>query len=319
MDASFLTRQRRERAIYANYLDQTQKLQGGCLSGNVSYGSIGGYSVNLAAGSQLVCKDSCVNITCPVVTEPVYTPPSGLPAVSLWFDPSDTDYYTTAAGEITAFTDKSGNGNNGTAYRTQFAVNPINGLGTVRFVGSNNNVGTAQYMKVLTSNFNDATITYALVVRWNSGSSGFMGTDTPGLHGRGVGVSGGNIQVIYNNNFEVMSPAFPLTAGQPFVLVCQFSNGPNNNLTPGEIRISVNGVLQSYERNQQPPDNSQGLNFGCWNPTNTGNVNFDMGEALVYTSQLTTLERQKVEGYLAWKWGLEGSLPSGHPYKNAAP
>ena len=28
---------------------------------------------------------------------------------------------------------------------------------------------------------------------------------------------------------------------------------------------------------------------------------------------------QEVEGYLAHKWGLEGSLPSGHPYENAAP
>ena len=25
------------------------------------------------------------------------------------------------------------------------------------------------------------------------------------------------------------------------------------------------------------------------------------------------------EGYLAWKWGLQGNLPSGHPYKNSAP
>jgi hypothetical protein len=28
---------------------------------------------------------------------------------------------------------------------------------------------------------------------------------------------------------------------------------------------------------------------------------------------------QKAEGYLAHKWGLEGSLPVGHPYKSVAP
>ena len=28
---------------------------------------------------------------------------------------------------------------------------------------------------------------------------------------------------------------------------------------------------------------------------------------------------EKAEGYLAWKWGLVSNLPSGHPYKNAAP
>lgn len=27
----------------------------------------------------------------------------------------------------------------------------------------------------------------------------------------------------------------------------------------------------------------------------------------------------KDEGYLAWKWGLQGNLPNNHPYKNAAP
>jgi hypothetical protein len=29
--------------------------------------------------------------------------------------------------------------------------------------------------------------------------------------------------------------------------------------------------------------------------------------------------RQLLEGYLAWKWGLVGALPAGHPYKNVAP
>jgi hypothetical protein len=30
-------------------------------------------------------------------------------------------------------------------------------------------------------------------------------------------------------------------------------------------------------------------------------------------------ERNLVEGYLAWKWGLQANLPADHPYKNAAP
>ncbi len=29
--------------------------------------------------------------------------------------------------------------------------------------------------------------------------------------------------------------------------------------------------------------------------------------------------REKIEGYMAWRWGNEGDLPTGHPYKNAAP
>ena len=36
-----------------------------------------------------------------------------------------------------------------------------------------------------------------------------------------------------------------------------------------------------------------------------------------YNSSLDT--RQRLEGYAAWKWGLQALLPSGHPYKSAAP
>lgn len=44
-----------------------------------------------------------------------------------------------------------------------------------------------------------------------------------------------------------------------------------------------------------------------------------ISEILAYTSTLSTLDRQKVEGYLAWKWGLQSSLDASNPYKNAAP
>jgi hypothetical protein len=42
----------------------------------------------------------------------------------------------------------------------------------------------------------------------------------------------------------------------------------------------------------------------------------NVGEILFYNSTLSTQNFQLVEGYLAWKWGLQASLPSSHPYKN---
>jgi hypothetical protein len=42
-------------------------------------------------------------------------------------------------------------------------------------------------------------------------------------------------------------------------------------------------------------------------------------EIAYYNSVLTTTNRQLMEGYLAWKWGLQANLPSGHPHKSAAP
>ena len=49
------------------------------------------------------------------------------------------------------------------------------------------------------------------------------------------------------------------------------------------------------------------------------NYNGDISEIVVLSSATATADRQIVEGYLAWKWGLQGNLPANHPYKNAAP
>lgn len=42
-------------------------------------------------------------------------------------------------------------------------------------------------------------------------------------------------------------------------------------------------------------------------------------EIIVSPSVWSSSQRQIVEGYAAWKWGLQANLPSNHPYKSAAP
>jgi hypothetical protein len=44
-----------------------------------------------------------------------------------------------------------------------------------------------------------------------------------------------------------------------------------------------------------------------------------INELIFYSVTLTTTQRQQVEGYLAWKWGLVGFLPASHPFKNSPP
>ena len=41
----------------------------------------------------------------------------------------------------------------------------------------------------------------------------------------------------------------------------------------------------------------------------------DIAEIIYYSVSLSNPQREQVEGYLAWKWGLKASLPSSHPYK----
>jgi hypothetical protein len=42
-------------------------------------------------------------------------------------------------------------------------------------------------------------------------------------------------------------------------------------------------------------------------------------EAILIDGLPSTTDRQKLEGYLAWKWGLEADLPVDHPYKTTPP
>jgi hypothetical protein len=44
-----------------------------------------------------------------------------------------------------------------------------------------------------------------------------------------------------------------------------------------------------------------------------------VAEVIVYSTTPTAQQRQQIEGYLAWKWGLVASLPASHPYKNYPP
>ena len=55
-------------------------------------------------------------------------------------------------------------------------------------------------------------------------------------------------------------------------------------------------------------------------PVKIGN-GFDLkfSELLIFKDKLSSADEQKIEGYLAHKWGLNGDLPSSHTYKSVAP
>jgi trimeric autotransporter adhesin len=52
---------------------------------------------------------------------------------------------------------------------------------------------------------------------------------------------------------------------------------------------------------------------------NANGMNGKMSEVVMVSSTLPTDDRQKLEGYLAWKWGLTANLPVDHPYKTTPP
>jgi hypothetical protein len=48
-------------------------------------------------------------------------------------------------------------------------------------------------------------------------------------------------------------------------------------------------------------------------------LNGFISEMVATSALLSTADRQRLEGYLAWKWGLQANLPAGHPFRNNPP
>lgn len=67
-----------------------------------------------------------------------------------------------------------------------------------------------------------------------------------------------------------------------------------------------------------PPTMTGDMQLGGY-VTGTYGMQGDICEVLAFDRALSDTDRQKGEGYLAWKYGLAGDLPGGHPYKAAAP
>jgi len=61
---------------------------------------------------------------------------------------------------------------------------------------------------------------------------------------------------------------------------------------------------------------SAGTGTGTIGGGGYGNFLGGIYEILIFNQVLTTTNRQIVEGYLAWKWGTQTSLTTGHPYKS---
>ena len=62
--------------------------------------------------------------------------------------------------------------------------------------------------------------------------------------------------------------------------------------------------------------NVEGSRIGKDRSESNWHFDGDYGELLVYNTELSVNDIEKIEGYLAHKWGLIGSLASAHPYKS---
>jgi hypothetical protein len=88
-----------------------------------------------------------------------------------------------------------------------------------------------------------------------------------------------------------------------------------NIVLGGETDTGPTGPLLVYT------DYDNALNFDSVGAFGTSlsviTAKMRLAEMILLDAVPTTEERQRLEGYLAWKWGQQGSLPADHPYKSS--
>ena len=243
--------------------------------------------------------------------------PTDISGCSLWLDGGDRSSMTFSPGtsNVTAWRDKSGNGNNGTpttyfggsATTIPLIQNSIGGLPAIQFTGVSSILGNLAlsgsgvsmiYVFKMLSATPSAPRTIVITRPGVSDASfdpsviGNSGTNSGTVFGYGRLFSG---QSTYATTSIPLSTdtLFSCWSDGTFTFVSRNggSTVTSQSGTLGNLNTSVYSIGSQYINDASSPF--------------TGYI----GEVLVYNNNLTTAQRQQVEQYLTWKWGLVASLP----------
>jgi hypothetical protein len=247
----------------------------------------------------------------------VFFNPKTVSGIQLWLDGNDSSSMAFSGSNITTWIDKSGNGNNATATGTPTLGNTINGIQSV-VAGSGNYFNGAVTISSTTLTCFAVALTTAaqpksidrdqrLVSLVNTSNVDYGRTDSTIALFNQAGTS-------TIATYRVTGPLASnnIVQNVAFMTVSQY-DGTNANLwfngSAGTLASSASSG--SFAITKYGIGNQANPQLEYW----LGSI----GEVILYNTSLTTAQRQQVEGYLAWKWGLRSSLPSNHPYKNTPP
>jgi hypothetical protein len=106
------------------------------------------------------------------------------------------------------------------------------------------------------------------------------------------------------------------------MLILQLQTDMQNATASAKLRKRVDGGSDfgnnTTTRNPSTANPTFALQLGA-SGNNALTMVGDFCEVVIFNSLLSSTNRQLMEGYLAWKWGVQANLPGGHPHKNAAP
>jgi hypothetical protein len=151
---------------------------------------------------------------------------------------------------------------------------------------------------------------------WTIVGATSSGAGEEAISGQGFGIPGTNSYTVSLLQLSIADIVKTTTAADSFQVWTIISH-VNSAVSTGSNVITVNGTSQTLV--------TSSLASGYRTTSYTKIINqaslnsgMDVGEILMYNGEITTLQRQLVESYLAQKWGLQGSLPPNHP-NNTAP
>ena len=262
-------------------------------------------------------------------TQKVNWDPS-LISTALWLDAADASTVIESGGVVNQWNDKSSNGRNATAFNGP--TYSSTGLSTGKPSISTN--GTNQYFQSSVSTFNSSNSAQFFFV-FQTPIAAQADTASERLFSFGnLGVNGG-LQT-GSTTGSLSGEKILLAAGQGASVTVAGSSFYSRSANSAQILSSTfasNGVSLRADGSAVSVD--LGSPNGNFSPANTGftsNSNILFGASFVGSVLFTNIAikfseiillntassldvTQRIEGYLAHKWGLEANLPSDHPYK----
>ena len=189
--------------------------------------------------------------------------------------------------------------------------NQLNGHAVIRFDGTNDLLANTSYTHGTDS------LSLFLVAKRNGVYGGayhniFIQNATPGSPAT-------NFQQIYatdsnqlRNNYSAALDINTTTvlSDTDFMIL----NSNKDNAGGGNNSFYINAASGGTSTGNQALANN--FFIGSWNGND---FNGDIAEVIMYNSPVSESDRQLIEGSLAWKYGLEASLPVSHPFANINP
>ncbi len=241
--------------------------------------------------------------------------PRSISGLTLWLDSTDRSKMTLSGSSITSITDKSSSAYRFTASATAPTISgtAYNGFYPILFSGSS---------FLLNSSFS-----YTL----NNRSAFIVCAETVGGNNNGYlsfAISGTDYSqtnaIVYESGYKPYGQYFQLVAAGLTVSPTGTINAPTpfavygDTFGSGAETLYSNGTVIKTSSTATTYTDSTGLYLGArMLAGSVGNyLTGVIAEVILFSRALTTSERQQIEGYLAWKWGLSSSLPSNHPFRD---